>query len=99
MTNGGVGRRRAGLACRILGDRQHRRLHDVLIPLALIFRPKLPNDRGGWVALLISAMVGFFGSFVLQGLGIPRTSTTHAALILTLPPVFTAMVQFLFSRS
>lgn len=69
-----------------------------LVPIALIFRPKLPSDRGGWVALLISAVVGFFGSFMLQGLGIPRTSTTHAALILALPPVFTAIVQFLLSR-
>jgi drug/metabolite transporter (DMT)-like permease len=70
----------------------------VLVPVALVFRPKLPNDRGGWIALFISAVVGFFGSFMLQGLGIPRTSTTHAALILTLPPVFTAITQFLLSR-
>lgn len=70
----------------------------ILVPIAVIFRPKLPNDRGGWAALLISAVVGFFGSFMLQGLGIPRTSTTHAALILALPPVFTAIVQFLLSR-
>lgn len=70
----------------------------VLIPVAAIFRPKLPGDKVGWVALLISAVIGFFGSFMMQGLGIPRTSTTHAALILTLPPVFTAIVQFLLSR-
>lgn len=70
----------------------------VLVPIALIFRPRLPRDKGGWIALLVSAVVGFFGSFMMQGLGILRTSTTHAALILTLPPVFTAIVQFLLSR-
>lgn len=70
----------------------------VLVPIALMLRPKLPDDRGGWIALLISAVIGFFGSFMFQGLGIPRTSTTHAALILTLSPVFTAIVQFLLSR-
>lgn len=70
----------------------------VLVPIALVFRPRLPSDKGGWVALFMSAVVGFFGSFMMQGLGIPRTSTTHAALILTLPPVFTAIVQFLLSR-
>lgn len=70
----------------------------VLVPVAILFRPRLPNDRRGWIALLTSAVVGFFGSFMMQGLGIPRTSTTHAALILTLPPVFTAITQFLLAR-
>lgn len=70
----------------------------VLLLLVVMLRPKLPYDRGGWIALLISAVIGFFGSFMLQGLGIPRTSTTHAALILTLSPVFTAIIQFLLSR-
>lgn len=70
----------------------------ILLPVALIVRPRLPSDRGGWSALLVSATVGLFGSFMLQGLGIPRTSTTHAALILALSPVFTAIVQFLLSR-
>ncbi|WP_322067271.1 DMT family transporter [Burkholderia ubonensis] len=70
----------------------------ILVPIALVFKPKLPNDRSGWGALLVSALLGFFGSFMLQGLGIPRTSTTHAALILTLTPVFTAIIQFILSK-
>lgn len=70
----------------------------ILIPIAVSLKPELPSDRGGWIALLISALVGFAGSFVLQGVGIARTSTSHAALVLALAPIFTATVHFLLSR-
>jgi drug/metabolite transporter (DMT)-like permease len=70
----------------------------VLAPLMLALRPKLPADKGGWAALLISASVGFAGSFACQGLGIARTSTSHAALVLTLAPVLTALAQCVLSR-
>ena len=70
----------------------------ILLPVALLLKPRLPSDEGGWIALLLSAFVGFAASFVLQGLGIARTSTVHAALILALAPVFTGLLQFLLSR-
>lgn len=70
----------------------------LLVPIAILFRPKLPSDGPGWAALIVGGTVGFAGSFFLQGLGIARTSTAHAALILALAPVFTAAIQFLLIR-
>ncbi|KAA5608876.1 DMT family transporter [Rhodovastum atsumiense] len=69
----------------------------LLVPVVLVLRPRLPRDAGGWAALGISALVGFAASFVLQGLGIARTSTAHAALVLAAAPVITALLQFLLS--
>ncbi|WP_316195221.1 MULTISPECIES: DMT family transporter [unclassified Bradyrhizobium] len=70
-----------------------------LLPITIIFRPPLPTDKGGWIALAINGVVGFGGSFFLQGLGFSRTSTSHAALILACAPVMTAIIQNILSRT
>lgn len=70
----------------------------LLLPIMFFAKPKLPHDKEGWAALGISGCVGFGASFVLQGLGIARTSTTHAALIFALAPVITAILQFAQTR-
>lgn len=70
-----------------------------LVPMVLMFRPPLPADKAGWAALAINGVVGFAGSFFLQGLGFSRTSTSHAALILACAPVITALIQNLLSRT
>jgi drug/metabolite transporter (DMT)-like permease len=71
----------------------------LLAPFALALRPRLPSDKGGWIALGVSAWIGFAASFVLQGLGIARTTTGHAALVLACTPVLTALAEFLLSRA
>lgn len=70
-----------------------------LVPIVLVFRPPFPRDREAWIALAINGMIGFGGSFFLQGLGFSRTSTSHAALILACAPVITALIQHLLLRS
>ena len=71
----------------------------LLLPVVLVLRPRLPRDAGGWIALGISAALGFAASFMLQGVGIARTTTSHAALVLTAAPVITALLQFLLART
>ncbi|MGJ4972387.1 MULTISPECIES: DMT family transporter [unclassified Bradyrhizobium] len=70
-----------------------------LLPMVLLLRPPLPTDRGGWIAVAINGVIGFGGSFFLQGLGFSRTSTSHAALILACAPVFTSIIQHVLSRT
>jgi drug/metabolite transporter (DMT)-like permease len=70
-----------------------------LLPIVLIVRPSLPNDRGGWTALAINGVVGFSASFFLQGLGFSRTTTSHAALILAWAPVMTSIIQNMLSQT
>jgi drug/metabolite transporter (DMT)-like permease len=70
-----------------------------LLPIVLIVRPSLPNDRGGWTALAINGVVGFSASFFLQGLGFSRTTTSHAALILACAPVMTSIIQNMLSQT
>jgi drug/metabolite transporter (DMT)-like permease len=70
-----------------------------LLPIIVIFRPSLPTDKGGWIALATNGVIGFGGSFFLQGLGFSRTSTSHAALILACAPVMTAIIENILSRT
>ncbi|MCE1235799.1 MAG: DMT family transporter [Hyphomicrobiales bacterium] len=69
-----------------------------LTPLFLIAPPRFPTSRTARLALLASGVVGFAASFVLQGLGVARTTTAHAALIFAAAPVATGILQFLLSR-
>ena len=71
----------------------------LLLPPLLLLRPALPRDRAGWAALAINGLIGFGASFFFQGIGIARTTTAHAALVLTAAPVITALIQFLLARS
>ncbi len=70
-----------------------------LLPIVVLFRPPLPTDKRGWTAVAINGVIGFCGSFFLQGLGFARTSTSHAALILACAPVFTSVIQHVLSRT
>lgn len=70
----------------------------LLLPFLVIAPPRFPVSRSARVALLASGVVGFAASFVLQGLGVARTTTAHAALIFAAAPVATGILQFLLSR-
>lgn len=70
----------------------------LLLPPLLLLRPALPGDRAGWAALAVNGLVGFAASFFFQGVGIARTTTAHAALVLAAAPVITVLIQFLLAR-
>lgn len=69
-----------------------------LLPFLAIAPPRFPVSRSARAALLASGVVGFAASFVLQGLGVARTTTAHAALIFAAAPVATGILQFLLSH-
>lgn len=71
----------------------------LLLPLILIWRLPLPAERRGWVDLMVSGLGGFVAFPVLFGIGMARTTTTHAALILSLAPVFTGLMGFAMARA
>lgn len=71
----------------------------IIVPIALWQRWPTPKDSRTWLLLLTSAGVGFAASFVLQSVGIARTSTAHAALIFAAAPVLTGLIAFALGRS
>lgn len=70
----------------------------LILPVVLALRPAYPRRRAGWTALVVNGIFGFGASFLLQGVGIANTTTSHAALVLATAPVITGLVQYALSR-
>lgn len=72
------------------------------VPAALLcigfMRLAPPRDRATWGWLLLAGVAAFFGFPILFTLGIARTSTAHAALILACMPVVAGGLGALLAR-
>lgn len=72
------------------------------VPLALLFillkRLRTPVDARTWMWLLLSGFAAFCGFPILFALGVSRTSTAHAALILACMPVVAGGLGALLDR-
>lgn len=70
----------------------------ILLPLVLLMRLPLPKERAGWLALLVSTLMGFVGYTLLFTIAIQRTATAHVALIVTTAPIFSSLIGFALQR-
>lgn len=68
----------------------------LLIPITGARRPRGPQQ---WSLAGIAAFGGFIGFTILFSLGLARTSTAHAALIIAAAPITTGLVGFAVSRN
>lgn len=72
------------------------------VPAALVFirllKLPMPNDRSTWIWLLLSGFAAFFGFPILFTLGVSRTATSHAALILACMPVVSGALSALLDK-
>jgi drug/metabolite transporter (DMT)-like permease len=70
----------------------------VAVPLAIALRLAQPSGGREWGLLLVSAVGGFVLFPVLFGLGVRRTSASHAALVLAVAPLFTGLIAAAIDR-
>ena len=70
----------------------------VVLPLALAWRLPLPRSGRQWLLLAVSATGGFVVFPLLFALGVRRTSTSHAALVIAAAPLITALLGALIER-
>lgn len=72
------------------------------VPAALLFifllRLPLPTDRATWGWLLLGGFSAFFGFPILFTMGVARTATSHAALILACMPVVSGAMAALLDK-
>ena len=73
------------------------------VPPALLciwmLRLPLPAERGLWVWLVLAGLAAFCGFPILFTLGVARTSTSHAALILACMPVVAGALGAIIDRT
>lgn len=72
------------------------------VPAALLFigllRLPLPKDRVTWGWLLLGGFSAFFGFPILFTMGVAKTATSHAALILACMPVVSGAMAALLDK-
>jgi drug/metabolite transporter (DMT)-like permease len=68
------------------------------IPLLLVLRLSPPRSRKDWCLLLLYAFGNFAGFPILFGLGVQRTSGSHAALIMAAMPLFVGLLGITLER-
>ncbi len=72
------------------------------VPAAVAFivflRLKTPSDRATWGWLLLAGFAAFCGFPILFTLGVSRTATSHAALILACMPVVSGAMAAMLDR-
>jgi drug/metabolite transporter (DMT)-like permease len=72
------------------------------VPAALLFiallRLRLPSDRTTWGWLLLGGFSAFFGFPILFTMGVAKTATSHAALILACMPVVSGAMAALLDK-
>ncbi len=68
------------------------------LPVALALRLRLPADAAGWGFLAVSSIGGFIGFPLLFSLGVARTTTAHAALIIAIMPALTGLFGAVVER-
>ncbi|MEX0694874.1 MAG: DMT family transporter [Rhodospirillales bacterium] len=72
------------------------------VPAALLFirllKLPLPTDRATWGWLLLGGFSAFFGFPILFTMGVARTATSHAALILAFMPVVSGAMAALLDK-
>jgi drug/metabolite transporter (DMT)-like permease len=68
------------------------------LPLLLVLRPRLPQKLKDWGLLLLCAFGNFAGFPILFGVGVQRTSGSHAALIMAAMPLFIGLIGMLLER-
>lgn len=72
------------------------------VPAALLFiallRLRLPSDRATWGWLLLGGFSAFFGFPILFTMGVAKTATSHAALILACMPVVSGAMAALLDK-
>jgi drug/metabolite transporter (DMT)-like permease len=61
------------------------------LPIVLILRLRPPNKLQDWGCLMVLAFGNFVGFPLLFGLGVQKTSASHAALIMAVLPLFTGL--------
>ncbi|NVJ91128.1 MAG: DMT family transporter, partial [Methylocystaceae bacterium] len=66
----------------------------LVLPFALVKKLPLPITRSGWVTLGFASVIGNIAYVILFSIGIERTSTIHAALIIASAPIFTGLIGF-----
>ncbi|MGH6671467.1 MAG: DMT family transporter [Xanthobacteraceae bacterium] len=68
------------------------------IPLLLVLRLRPPRRRKDWCQLLLYAFGNFAGFPILFGIGVQRTSGSHAALIMAAMPLFVGLLGIMLER-
>ncbi len=68
------------------------------LPIAILFRIKLPRNRTLILWLLLSGFCGFIGFPMLFSLGVRLTSANHASMILAALPIFTGAIAMALQR-
>lgn len=70
-----------------------------LLAIALFMGMPRPRDGSDWRLLALSGLCGFVAFPILFSLGVARTSTGHAALIIAMAPVITGFVGFFWQAA
>ena len=68
------------------------------IPVLLVLRPSPARTGKDWFLLLLYAFGNFAGFPILFGLGVQRTSGSHAALIMATMPLFIGVLGIMLER-
>ncbi len=67
-------------------------------PAALLFEPlRFSGGAAGWFGLVVTVLFATLGALGAQNWAQQRTPPTRAAVIMTMEPVFAALVSFLFT--
>jgi drug/metabolite transporter (DMT)-like permease len=68
------------------------------LPIALALRQSLPQDRRGWLLLIVSGGAGFIIFPLLYSFGQRDTSAMHGGMILAALPIFTGTYAAIVER-
>jgi drug/metabolite transporter (DMT)-like permease len=68
------------------------------LPIALALRQSLPQDRRGWLLLIVSGAAGFIVFPLLYSFGQRDTSAMHGGMILAALPIFTGTYAAIVER-
>jgi len=71
----------------------------LILPFAISQKLPLPASKHDWWILAAAALVGSATYSVLFTIGISKTSTIHAALIIASAPIFTGLIGFGFDKN
>ena len=66
-----------------------------LFPLIVVRRLPIRRRGRAWQQLLVSSVGGFVGFTLLFSIGLEKTSTAHAALIISSAPIVTGLLGFM----